>query len=171
MEPLVANQESGLLLRDGIRYVAIRPDVLMNAVRNLSNSSRSEFLGALAASAEKYGGRSIEHYSNKTRGRGAMLLNRVASSAAALGWGKWQFGYERTSAKTVTAVTLTVLDSPFAIGHGSATAPMCAAVVGILRSAIAQAYGAIAIVSEVQCSSQGHDTCLFEAIISSDARS
>ncbi|HVL56537.1 MAG TPA: hypothetical protein VM491_08525, partial [Burkholderiaceae bacterium] len=84
-------------IRDGPRrYLLLRPDVLMGALRPLEASQREALLEAFAQSAREHGGESIRAYHATLRAAGGdpreadtALLQTTASAAADLGWGRW----------------------------------------------------------------------------------
>ncbi len=159
--PLSNNPKTGQLSIDRVRYFAMRPDLLMNAVYRLSPSGREEFLNALCQAAEKYGGSSIEEYAREAPNDPEKLLRRTVAAATALGWGLWKFDSEPAAVRAGTLISLSVVNSPFTLGDQASDRPMCTPIIGILRSLMLQTYARAANVVEVQCKAQGQDSCLF----------
>lgn len=146
-------------LRDADRrYVLMRPDVLMGMFARLGEADRTRALTAMAASAHANGGKSIRAYRDDAAATSAQLLAIVSDSAAALGWGRWQFD---TPAGTLA---LEVANNPFAAGFGASDTPVCAPINGLLQSVAEAVLGAPAEVRETACAAQhGHATCRFTA--------
>jgi hypothetical protein len=115
----------GELTEGAARYLLIRHDSLMGLAQRLPEPARGEALAAFADSVAEHGGRSAQAYHADNP---ESLLATVATKASQLGWGSWQFGREADS------ITLTVQNSPFAQGFGSAQAPVCAPITGMLRT-------------------------------------
>lgn len=140
----------------GIRYMLIRPDVLMGLARELPQVPPEVFLAALEKSAFVNGMRSFERYREQGRFEGSDALERTCNIAASLGWGEWAV-HERPDGSTL----IDVRSSPFAAGFGASTIPVCAPIVGILKAVAAVFPGVAAQVEEIACCSQGADACRF----------
>lgn len=145
------------LIRDGaIRYVLMRPDVLMNIGRFLPEACRDDYLAALERAFATQAQASFQQY----RAAGAVdldaLLERSRVAAGTLGWGRWTL-----RPAVATAREVVVADSPFAAASGPSDRPVCAPIRGVLR-AIATTAGLDGIdVRETCCAAQGASDCRF----------
>ncbi|MDY6944100.1 MAG: 4-vinyl reductase [Pseudomonadota bacterium] len=140
----------------GIRYMLIRPDVLMGLGRELVEVGPGVFLNALEKSAFVNGMRSFEHYREQGRFEGSDALQSTCSIAASLGWGEWAVLEQSDGTRLID-----VRNSPFAAGFGASTIPVCAPIVGILKALTAVFPGLAGQVEEIACCSQGADVCRF----------
>jgi predicted hydrocarbon binding protein len=139
------------------RYLMMRPDVLMGALRGLAAPVRATALDAFARSVAEHGADSIRAYSREVGADPAALLAATVSAAADLGWGAWTFEPGRGR------LGLVVAGSPFAEGWGAADAPVCAPVRGMLQAVSSVAVGLDADAHELECAACGAPACRFEA--------
>jgi predicted hydrocarbon binding protein len=147
--------QPGEISQGGIRYVLMRPDVLMGVAREMGHIAPEVFLNALKRSAFVNGIRSFERYRDEGRFDGADALERTCNIAASLGWGEWVLHGQNAGIRLIE-----VRNSPFAAGYGASKFPVCAPIVGILEALTAIFYSA-GHVEETACCSQGADTCRF----------
>lgn len=153
----VAQRSSGQIMEDGIRYVLMRPDVLMGVAHELGGGTTQAFLSALERSAFRYVQSSFDRYQEKQTLSGADFIASTCEVARKLGWGEWA-----TTEISPLSLTVEVKNSPFAAGFGTSQCPVCAAIAGILRAAALHAYGAQSEVTELSCAAQGAPVCRFE---------
>lgn len=139
------------------RYMLMRPAALMGMFRRLDDETRMQALEALAASVIEMGGDSARAYRAHGGGDAEVLQATVERTAPELGWGVWQF------TRAGSRLSLTVHNSPFAEGHGSAPHPVCHAVAG-MATAVARLVldddDATAV--ETACVACGVPACRFE---------
>jgi len=140
----------------GIRYMLIRPDVLMGLARELVEVGPGVFLSALERSAFVNGMRSFERYRDQGRFEGTDALESTCNIAASLGWGEWVINRQPDGTRLIA-----VRNSPFAAGFGTSTIPVCAPIVGILKAVTVVFPGLGGQVEEITCCSQGADVCRF----------
>jgi len=140
----------------GIRYMLMRPDVLMGVGRELPGVEPEVFLRALEKSAFLNGMRSFERYREQGRFEGSNALEHTCDIAASLGWGEWMLHDQSQGIRFID-----VRNSPFAAGFGPSTIPVCAPIVGILKAVTVVFPGLIGEVEEIACRSQGADMCRF----------
>ena len=143
-------------VRDGaLRYLLIRPDVLMGTARKLGHIP--EFVRAFEESAYANARESFEVY----RAQGKLdvhdFLERTAQSAARLGWGLWSVEGGDGGRPSVI-----VRNSPFAAGIGHCDVPACGPICGILRALYVVMLGEEVLVQETQCTAQGALDCRFQ---------
>jgi predicted hydrocarbon binding protein len=147
---------AGQLMRDGIRYVMMRPDVLMGVARELSPENAALFFRALEDSTFRHAQASFLHY----RSHGGIAANdflpHLISTAAGLGWGIWSSNQAADGSSQID-----VHDSPFAAGYGPSQGPVCSPITGVLKAMALVLYGAVLDVREVECAAQGSSTCHF----------
>jgi predicted hydrocarbon binding protein len=149
--------QAGRLTEDGIRYVMMRPDVLMGIVHDLAPENAGLFFKALENSAFRHAQASFSQYRARTPTSAEDVLSSWFSIAAKLGWGQW------SSAQTANDCgEIVVHDSPFAAGHGPADCPVCGAITGVVKAMILVACGEAVDVREVACAAQGFPACRFE---------
>ena len=144
----------GELSEGGARYLLIRHDSLMGIFQRLPEPARGAVLAAFADSVAEHGGRSAARYRSEDPEN---LLAALAAKASQLGWGSWQFG------RGADSITLTVQNSPFAQGFGSAQKPVCAPITGMLRGVASLVLGGDASASEIACAATGSGCCVFRA--------
>jgi uncharacterized protein len=141
-------------IADGqIRYILMRPDVLMGIAKHLPPGA---FLEALEESAAARAKASFEYYQSLGVRDLQEMMAKCAESAAKLGWGTWTFSGERRDFR------LTVQNSPFAEAAGSSSGPVCAAICGVLRAMFSAQGEAEVSVVETQCAAHGADACRFQ---------
>lgn len=147
------------------RYLMLRADVLMGVVRQLPAELQATVLAAMADSVAANGGKSAQAYFEAIGRDPATLLQVMVESSADLGWGQWQFvGLNHAPLDPThlqAGLALQVQHSPFAAGHGPASQPVCAPIVGMLRAVGSLLLGQ-ATVAETHCAAQGHTHCRFE---------
>lgn len=156
MSPIDRDVQAGLIRDGGIRYVLLRPDVLMNIGRFLPEASRGDYLAALEQAFATHAEASFRQYRAAGAADLAMLLERSRVAAGALGWGRWRF-----TRVTSGDLELLVTNSPFAAALGATSLPVCAPIVGVLRALASAAGHSSATVREVRCAAQGVAECRF----------
>jgi predicted hydrocarbon binding protein len=145
-------------IRDGPRrYLMLRPDVLMGALRRLPPEARAQAMAAFADSVAEHGADSIRAYFRQVGEDPAALLAATVGAAADLGWGAWRFEPRRER------LGLAVDASPFAAGFGASDAPVCAPIAGMLRAVATVSTGIDCEVAELRCVACGAARCEFEA--------
>lgn len=154
------DQSAGEIREGDIRYLMMRPDVLMGTLRYLDDCLRLQVLEAMTKSAYVYGRQSISAYRNRAQLSSDNLLFTVFQMASQLGWGSWRYFASENGKSTVT-----VINSPFSTGFGSSSVPVCAPISGILGALFAETHGAKVSLFECKCASQGHGVCEFEIAI------
>lgn len=164
-ERLVWDADRGEILDRDIPYLLIRPDSLMGIFRFLPEADRLAAFEAFAKSIAQHGRGSAESYQALGDEQADALLATIANTAPQLGWGIWSLvrtGDDR--------LTLSVRNSPFVVGYGESSVPVCAAIQGMLEAVGGIVFGAEVIARETGCAAAGAETCSFEAhIVSSSA--
>jgi predicted hydrocarbon binding protein len=141
-------------VRDGdIRYMLIRPDALMAVFAQLEPAARDAAFAAFHNSITAFGARSAATYVSD---RGPPLIEVVAETAPQLGWGRMALE------KTAHGYNVTVTNSPFAAGIGTADRPVCTPITGMLQAVGKMMTGADVQVAETHCTAQdGLGPCCF----------
>lgn len=147
---------TGEILDQTRRYMLIRPEALMGVFSRLPPQARRDALAALEASIFEQGSDSARAY-RAMGGEGPALAHVVAATAPQLGWGTWRFDL------SPQVIRLEVVNSPFAAGFGPAHAPVCHAIVGMLRAVASLVFERPAQAHELACAATGAPTCRFEA--------
>ncbi len=145
----------GAIFDGNIRYVMIRPDVLMGTARQLGQGG-ADFLAALEESAFQNAQASFATYRESDRFGEEDFLASACGVANKLGWGLWSASEELNGTRVVR-----VDNSPFAEGYGTSGHPVCAPIKGVLRAIALIGYGQSAIVQETACVAQGAQQCSF----------
>lgn len=153
------NEAAGELAEGGIRYLLIRPDVLMGVTRELPPDGARDFLSALERSAFRRAQASFLKYVDTERFAAEDLLAGTFRVAATLGWGIWTQQRPEQGLRMIH-----VNNSPFALGHGPSNDPVCAAITGVLRAVTLIAFGVESQVVEIACAAQGAAECLFRIV-------
>jgi predicted hydrocarbon binding protein len=149
----------GRITDGAIRYLLIRADGLMQLFAMLPEPLREAALAAFGASVRSHGGDSLRHYQSKQALDPAALLTLVSRASCHLGWGSWSF-----EVADRTRLSLSVRDSPFAAGYGTAKEPVCVPIVGMLTAVADIVLGCPTSVIETQCCAAGAPVCSFTAI-------
>ncbi len=157
-ERLVFDAERGEYRDGAIRYMMIRPDALMGILAEMPEAMRPEMLAAFARSITRHGGRSAQAYREAGAVAPEQMIATIAATAPELGWGTWdlRLGDGR--------IDLDVRNSPFVVGHGPGSAPVCHPIAGMLGAVGPMVLGCEVRVSETQCACMGHAMCRFEVV-------
>ena len=146
----------GTIFDEDIRYVLMRPDVLMGAARQLGNGRENEFLAALEESAYNNAQASFATYRDNDRFGREDFLTSACRVANRLGWGRWNHSEKPDGTRIVQ-----VANSPFAEGYGPSEQPVCSPIKGVLRAIALIGYGKSVTVQETACVAQGAARCSF----------
>lgn len=148
---------NGSAIHDGaIRYMMLRPDVLMGMFDRLPAEMRITTLQALCQSVAENGGKSVGAYLAVAPDNLDQLLRVMIDTAADLGWGKWVL-----TGNAETGFDVSVDDSPFAApAERPQSVPQCAAITGILTATARAIWPEGACVEETRCAAQGDAACL-----------
>jgi predicted hydrocarbon binding protein len=148
--------ERGEIVELGVRYLMMRPDVLMGVAHELAPRESTLFLQALEQSAFRNAQASFRQYSLQNSIAAESLLAKYLEMAAHLGWGSWTIIPVRQASREVE-----VRNSPFAAGFGQSAIPVCSPIKGVLKAMMIVAYSASVEVREVTCAAQGGRICRF----------
>jgi predicted hydrocarbon binding protein len=126
-------------------------------LRRLPPEARAQALAAFADSVAAHGADSIRAYFRQVGEDPSALLAATVAAAADLGWGTWRFETDRDR------LGLAVDASPFAAGFGTADAPVCAPIAGMLQAVATVSTGIDCEAVERRCVACGAPRCEFEA--------
>jgi len=162
------------------RYLVLRPDSLMGALRGLDVATRANVFETLAQSLQCHGGDSLRAYAASLGADSGAMIRATVDAAADFGWGRW------TIERHDGSLELVVRHSPFAAGWlaagktapgqsssaassatsaGTDTPAVCAPILGMF-AALAETLGERALqVRETECAAQGHALCRFHAAL------
>ena len=114
-----------------VRYLIIRPDFpLMGLFGRLDEGHRQAVLEALGQSVAEHGRKSMLAEMRRRNLDGAGFYHHLASAGPSqLGWGHWHYARPAED-----RIEVTVDNSPFAHGIGSAAHPVCAPIAGMLTA-------------------------------------
>ena len=146
----------GAIVDGAIRYMLIRPDVLMGVAHHLGQGREHEFLAALEASAFANAQASFAAYKDRKQFGQEDFLASTCGVANTLGWGSWSLTEEADGVRAIR-----VSHSPFAAGFGPSPRAVCAPIKGVLRASALVGYGKDVQVDETECAAQGHKQCCF----------
>jgi len=155
MERFLHDAETGEITQGGVRYLLMRPDVLMGIGACLG--AYGDFVGAMSQSAYANARQSFERYRDAGLFDGEEPLQQTCEIAATLGWGVWS--PLRLSDREVL---LLVRNSPFAQAAPRGSEPVCGPIVGVLRALYLAVEGEDVDVQETSCSAQGDELCRFQ---------
>lgn len=147
--------ESGILTQSGIRYVLMRPDVVMGAAEHLPNPG--QYLAAISESAFENARDSFLRYRQSGALNGGDPIDHACGMAGKLGWGLW-----KVSENEPEGYTVSVYNSPFAIPANGGSEPRCGWITGVLRAVCFASHGKASQVHEASCAAQGHEHCTFK---------
>lgn len=153
--------EHGALHSGDIRYLLIRADALMGCFKPPALAGLPELYQAIEDSFSQFGGKSVLQYVDSSDSSTQQLWQKMEKMAPQLGWGQWSFAFGRTNGEII----LTVSNSPFSAGHGSAEFAVCSPISGIVKSVAEQTFKVPVIVQESRCSAMSGDVCVFKAVV------
>jgi len=148
--------DDGAIVDGTIRYMLIRPDVLMGGAHHLGQGREHEYLAAIEASAYANAQASFAAYRERQLSGEEDLLATACRMANMLGWGSWSLTEETDGIRVVR-----VSNSPFAAGYGPSSRAVCTPIKGVLRASALVGYGRDMGVEEIECVAQGHAQCCF----------
>jgi hypothetical protein len=161
---IVQDADSGAITDGRIRYLMLRADVLMGLAKEWPAGDSQAFVRALERAAFTHSRDSFTSYRASGRFQGADFLRETVEVAAVLGWGKWRVHEVGANGRRIT-----VKHSPFALGFGTASHPVCGAICGVLRAIVSVGYGQEAAVTEELCAAQSAGTeCVFHLHLAPD---
>jgi predicted hydrocarbon binding protein len=162
VNPVLAElaHEPGRLSYRGGRYLLIRPETLAALQRAVEAAIGERAADCFAAGGRAGGGRAA----SQLEGTPAERVTRLLAMGSAIGWGEFHL-----ETLDPSRLVVTVRRSPFAEAYGSATAPVCHLIRGVLESLTASTFDTPWNVQESACAATGAPLCRFEAVPSGTA--
>jgi predicted hydrocarbon binding protein len=145
---------AGRLSYRGSRYLLIRPETLAALQRALESTAGGAAAECFVAGGRAGGGKATASFSGAGRERAEALV----AMGTRIGWGK--FSLERFAPHELV---ITVAGSPFAEAYGSAHAPVCHLIRGVLEALASAVLTGRPRVTEAACVATGAALCRFEA--------
>lgn len=150
------DEEAGAVYDGDLRYVLLRPDVLMGVAAKFGMEA---FVEAIEESAFLNARESFSTYRAQGRLDADHFLESTGTFAARLGWGAWSI-----SQCDGPGIEVAVRNSPFAAGAGHSPVPVCGPISGVLRALHLIALGRDVGVEEMACAAQGASCCRFRIL-------
>lgn len=144
----------GAITQGGVRYVLMRPDVIMGIA---AGANPRAIIDSMSASAFRNAQDSFERYRAAGLFEDQDPILQTCEMASKLGWGRWRIATDDADHSIVE-----VVNSPFTVGLRGSAIPVCGWICGILQAAAKIAGAVTAHVTEVQCVAQGHQHCKFQ---------
>lgn len=164
-ERLRFDQGAGAVFDGARRYLLMRPDVPMGALRGLDAALCRQVLAAWREAARLHGGDSLRAYAQSAPDARARLPALTVAAARDLGWGRWRIS------ESQSGWHMTVANSPFAAGAGRCDQAVCAPIEGLFAALVQIVTGdATGTVSETACMAQGASHCEFSVITTGNPR-
>lgn len=149
----------GALYQSDIRYVLMRPDVVMGTIKHVA--SPADLIEAMRNSAFEHAINSFNSYRETGAVENSDPVEHCCIMAGQLGWGRWEIVDKLSDGYVIDAT-----NSPFAIPLKGVDLVMCGWITGILQ-AITTAHGyPNAHVDETACAAQGNESCRFTILLS-----
>lgn len=152
---LTLEAESGTLSQLGIRYVLMRPDVIMGALNHLE--SPATVVEAMKKSAFENARGSFSRYIETGFSDGVDPIEHACRMAGQLGWGEW-----RVTRRAAASYAVSVSNSPFIAGVEVRDVKLCGWIAGVLKAAAAASFGEHVEADEIGCACMGASHCEFE---------
>ncbi|MGQ9507962.1 MAG: V4R domain-containing protein [Thermodesulfobacteriota bacterium] len=159
LKNLSFNAEKGGLYFNEVRYLLIRPEVLVTFQKEVEEELgekaniilfKSGFQGGMLSS-KKF--QSLYHFSNME------TIHFMLEMGSQIGWG--HFELERFD-PVKRILSLKVYSSPFAETYGRSTEPVCHFIRGVMAGLTSFVFQKEVNASEVECHAKGDPSCKFE---------
>jgi len=159
LKDLYFDSEKGGLFYKEVRYLLIRPEVLVTLQKEIGKELgekanrilfQSGFQGG-SLSSKKY--REVFHLSDEE------ILRFMIEMGSQIGWGRFElkrFDPEKKS------LSVKVYHSPFAEAYGTSTIPVCQFIRGVLTGMASVIFNKESEVNEILCLAKGDPFCRFE---------
>jgi hypothetical protein len=142
-------------------YILIRPETLIGWQKAVEVELGARAPDCMAAGGLVGGARAVA----ALQGPPGARVTRLLAAGRELGWG--DFALERL---TPRELVVTVADSPFARAYGSATAPVCHLIRGVLQVLAQSVLETDAAVEETHCAATGARRCRFATRVRAASR-
>lgn len=151
--------EDGALFQGDIRYVLMRPDVVMGILRHVADPAA--LVDVMRRSACEHAVNSFNSYRQSGAVGNADPVAHCCNMASQLGWGSWNIA-EKSSGRYVVEV----VNSPFALAASGVGQAVCGWIAGVLQAVTVADEHPSAQVDETACVARGDDCCRFNIALS-----
>lgn len=142
----------GALFQGDIRYVLMRPDVVMGILRHVDDPAA--VIEAMRLSASEHAINSFNSYQQSGAVGNSDPIAHCCDMAGKLGWGSWTI-----VEKSANRYVVQVVNSAFALASSDAGQPVCGFIAGVLHAVAVSDGHTGAQVEETACVAQGSDCC------------
>ena len=161
LKNLYFDSEKGGLFYNEVRYLLIRPEVLITFQKEIEKemgpkAGRILFLSGFQGgnlSSKKY--REVFHLSDEE------ILRFMIEMGPQIGWGRFEL--ERFDLKK-KSLSVKVYHSPFAEAYGTSSAPICNFIRGVMSGMATVVFKEECEITEILCFAKGNPYCKFELV-------
>jgi len=161
LKDLYFTPEKGGLFYKEVRYLLVRPDVLITFQKEVEKelgekAGRILFLSGFqggSLSSKKY--REVFHLSDEE------IVRFMTEMGPQIGWGRFELEKFDSDKK---ALSIRVYHSPFAEAYGVSTKPVCHFIRGVLSGMATAVFKEECEITETLCLAKGNPFCKFEVV-------
>ena len=158
LESFSFDHEEGKLVLQGLRYLLVRPSLLLELQRTLESELPEEVGTILADAAQTEGLVLASRLKDVFSYPEDQVLSSLAFMMAESGWGAVVVQMVNLEA---SELVFKVQGSPFAEEYGPSVRPVCHLLLGLFRGAGMAVLDREVLGEEVQCAAKGDTACLF----------
>lgn len=158
LENLLFQWENGGLFYQKVRYLLIRPEVLINLQKGIEEQLPEKANALLFQSGFQGGSLSGKRYREVFHLSDHEILKFMIDMGTQIGWGRFQL--ERFDPMD-EVLEVSVHDSPFAEAYGLSRTPVCHFIRGVLSGLASVMMNQEREVEETLCLAKGDPYCLF----------
>jgi predicted hydrocarbon binding protein len=152
--------ETGRLIFKDVRYMLIRPDVLISLQKSIEAELGPEKCLKIMMAAGNLGGRRSSQRFKEAFGYGEReIVEFMCGMGGEIGWGVFSLVELAVEAGTMI---IEVTDSPYAAVYGPSETPVCHLIRGVLAGLGAGVFEADVRSDETACAAAGAPACRFE---------
>ena len=158
LEALEFDEQKGVISFEGVRYLLIRPETLVEFQKALEERLGEEAQEFLYRGGFAGGHLSTKRYQETFRYGDEEIVQFMMSMGGELGWGNFQV--EEFNPETKRLI-VRVKCSPFAAAYGKSARPVCHMTLGVLAGLGQTLSGEAPTAAETHCLAKGDDLCRF----------
>jgi len=158
LENLLFQRENGGLFYQNVRYLLIRPEVLVNLQKGIEKELFKKAHTLLFQSGFQGGSLSGKRYREVFHLSDHEILQFMIDMGTQIGWGRFQL--ERFDPRN-EVLEVSVHHSPFAEAYGVSKTPVCHFIRGVLSGLASVIMNQEREVDETLCLAKGDPYCLF----------
>nr|BAL57584.1 4-vinyl reductase 4VR [uncultured Chloroflexota bacterium] len=152
--------EPGRLVYKDVRYMFIRPEVIVTLQKALEAEVGPEKCGQMMMAAGNVGGsKSSQRYKEVFGYNEQQIVEFMCRMGGEIGWGVFRLQHLDVAGGEMV---IEVSDSPFAAAYGPAQTGVCHLIRGVLAGMGAGIFGGEVTSTETACTATGAATCRFE---------